>query len=231
LIGEVKPEILIEEHLRLLHENIEIKKRIKELLKDLNMINAKARDITKRFRSSKQKGPKISYKAAKGDEVDAMLGDWINAHGCPIKIKRLGGGYYMFGTKKIYAKIMNGKLVIRVGGGYMGIDEFMKHYGAQELQRQQRAEEAAQDDGKGEEMSIDDLMNNDQEAQRRGSVIGIGQMKKALTGRKSSFIDNSSTASTTTTPIGSARSKTKSIKIKSEDAGSKSFLKKPSEKK
>jgi len=43
----------------------------------------------------------------------------------------------MFGSKKIYAKIMNGKLVIRVGGGYMSIDEFMKHYGMQDMQKQQ----------------------------------------------------------------------------------------------
>ena len=42
----------------------------------------------------------------------------------------MGAGYYMFGTKKIYAKIINGKLVIRVGGGYMSIDEFMFYYGA-----------------------------------------------------------------------------------------------------
>ena len=41
----------------------------------------------------------------------------------------------MFGTKKIYAKIINGKLVIRVGGGYMGIEEFMFYYGAQELNK------------------------------------------------------------------------------------------------
>ena len=58
------------------------------------------------------------------DDVDAMLAQYIK--GCPVPIKRLGGGYYMFGTKKIYAKIMNGKLVIRVGGGYMNIEEFIK---------------------------------------------------------------------------------------------------------
>lgn len=90
------------------------------------------------------------YKAAKGDLVDQMLGDWLNAHGCPISIKRLGGGYYMFGTKKIFAKIINGKLVIRVGGGYMGIDEFMKHYGAAELQKQQRMNMLDDDDDDGD---------------------------------------------------------------------------------
>ena len=35
----------------------------------------------------------------------------------------------MYGSKKIFAKIMNGKLIIRVGGGYMLIDEFLKNYG------------------------------------------------------------------------------------------------------
>lgn len=59
-----------------------------------------------------------------------MLAEWVNNNGCPVPIKRMGNGYYIFGTKKIYAKIINGKLVIRVGGGYMGIDEFMFYYGA-----------------------------------------------------------------------------------------------------
>jgi hypothetical protein len=66
----------------------------------------------------------------KGDEVDKLLADWIYANNCPIPISRLGSGYYQFGSKKVYAKITNGKLVIRVGGGYMGIDEFMYYYGA-----------------------------------------------------------------------------------------------------
>lgn len=39
----------------------------------------------------------------------------------------------MFGFKNIFVKIINGNLVIRVGGGYMSIDEFMFHYGASEM--------------------------------------------------------------------------------------------------
>jgi hypothetical protein len=93
-----------------------------------------------------QKAP-TKYKAAKGDLIDEMLGEWLNMHGCPIPIRKLGGGFYMFGTRKIFAKIINGKLVIRVGGGYMAIDEFVKHYGQQELEKMRRigaAEEAAE---------------------------------------------------------------------------------------
>lgn len=44
----------------------------------------------------------------------------------------------MFGTKKIYAKIMNNKLVVRVGGGFMGIDEFIHSYGESELLKLKR---------------------------------------------------------------------------------------------
>ena len=41
----------------------------------------------------------------------------------------------MYGSKKIFAKIMNGKLIIRVGGGYMLIDEFLKNFAEQEREK------------------------------------------------------------------------------------------------
>lgn len=42
----------------------------------------------------------------------------------------------MFGTKKIQAKIMNDKLVIRVSGGYMLVEEFLKNYAESESKLQ-----------------------------------------------------------------------------------------------
>ena len=57
----------------------------------------------------------------KNDQVDQMLADFYNDTKCQVPIKRVGNGYYYFGSKKIFAKIINGKLVIRVGGGYMSI--------------------------------------------------------------------------------------------------------------
>lgn len=38
------------------------------------------------------------------------------------------------------AKIINGKLVIRVGGGYMSVDEFIDQYGKIELLKLMKAE-------------------------------------------------------------------------------------------
>ena len=56
---------------------------------------------------------------AAGDNLDELFSQHMKALQCEVPIKKLGGGYYVFGTKRVYAKVMNGKLVIRVGGGYM----------------------------------------------------------------------------------------------------------------
>lgn len=70
-----------------------------------------------------------------------MLAQYINFANCPVPIKRLGNGFYLFGLKKIFAKILNGKLVIRVGGGYMIIDEFIQTYADQELAKLEKLAE------------------------------------------------------------------------------------------
>ena len=79
----------------------------------------------------KQPEPVSDYKAVRGDEVDEMLANYLTD--CPVPVKRLGGGFYLFGTRKIFAKIMNGKLVVRVGGGYMIITEFITSYSEAEI--------------------------------------------------------------------------------------------------
>jgi hypothetical protein len=58
-----------------------------------------------------------------------------------IKIVRIEKGKYWFGSKKILAKIINGKLVIRVGGGYMNVDEFIEQYGRMEVVKAYAEEE------------------------------------------------------------------------------------------
>ena len=65
------------------------------------------------------------YKPVKGDPIDELFAKSLNAAGLNLPVKRLGPGKYMFGSKQILAKIINGKLVIRVGGGFMSADEFI----------------------------------------------------------------------------------------------------------
>jgi len=69
------------------------------------------------------------FKAVKGDKVDELWCWHLNKAQIDIDVKRLGPGKYMFGTRSIMCKIINGKLVVRVGGGYMSADEFIEQYG------------------------------------------------------------------------------------------------------
>ena len=73
----------------------------------------------------------------------------------------------MFGSKQILAKIINGKLVIRVGGGYMSADEFIDQYGKIELAKMMKA---AGTDGNHE----------DHVGRLDGPAIGIGDMKSLM---------------------------------------------------
>jgi predicted nuclease with TOPRIM domain len=82
---------------------------------------------------------------ASGDDLDAMIHDYLRSINCDIPIKKIGGGYYIFGTKKIYAKIMNNKLVIRIGGGYCLIDEFVANYADSERTKIQMIKEQGGD--------------------------------------------------------------------------------------
>lgn len=77
----------------------------------------------------------VVYIVTPGDDIDIIIAEKMREFGVNIPLTRLGGGFYLFGTKKICAKIMNEKLVVRVGGGYMVIDEFLATYSDMELIR------------------------------------------------------------------------------------------------
>jgi hypothetical protein len=73
--------------------------------------------------------PRKLYCAVKGDLVDEQVGDYINKMNWDVPIQRLGNNTYSIGNRKILASLINDKLMIRVGGGYVGIEEFMMFYG------------------------------------------------------------------------------------------------------
>mmetsp|Transcript_42625 Transcript_42625/g.40907 ORF Transcript_42625/g.40907 Transcript_42625/m.40907 type:complete len:219 (+) Transcript_42625:2167-2823(+) len=112
------------------------------------------------------------YRALKGDQVDELLAKYINLTQCPVPIKRLGNGYYLFGSKKIFAKIMNGKLVIRVGGGFMVIEEFIATYAEQEMRKIQaiEARDAEEEDGTARSKGY----GSNRRSPRSGSGVGFG---------------------------------------------------------
>ena len=84
---------------------------------------------------AKRETSKHFYKAVQGDVVDELLAKYINSMEVAVPIRRLGEGFYLFGTRKIYAKVLNNKLVVRVGGGFMSFTEFIDTYAMIELKK------------------------------------------------------------------------------------------------
>jgi Growth-Arrest-Specific Protein 2 Domain len=65
------------------------------------------------------------------DIVDRRLGEYINA--APMRVRfrimrleRESEGVYKYGMKRAFIKIENDQLIIRVGGGFMNIEEFVE---------------------------------------------------------------------------------------------------------
>ena len=71
-----------------------------------------------------------------------MFAGYLNKAKLTIEVQRISASNYMFGTKKILAKIINGRLVIRVGGGYMNAEEFIEQYGKIEMMKMMKMEES-----------------------------------------------------------------------------------------
>ena len=126
--------------------NCKYKKTIRKLLNDLKQINTRRKDLEEKYSEMRAQVFKIKqiklYKPVVGDVVDEMFAGYLNKAELTISVQRLTAGNYMFGTKKILAKIINGKLVIRVGGGYMNAEEFIDQYGKVEMMKLMKIEEA-----------------------------------------------------------------------------------------
>merc|ERR1719216_187398 len=74
--------------------------------------------------------------------VDKRLAEYINNFPDRQKLKimfmRESEGIYQFGTKRISIKVEKDKINIRVGGGYLSIDEFLDQYTPVELEKLER---------------------------------------------------------------------------------------------
>jgi hypothetical protein len=90
----------------------------------------------------------------KGDEIDRMLGEAMIKNACSVEISRISEGKYMFGTRQIIARIVNMKLLIRVGGGFMTIDEFIQQYGPIEMLKYSQSLEASNLISKGRKSNV-----------------------------------------------------------------------------
>ena len=79
----------------------------------------------------------------KGDPIDLKVAEYINSYPDRNKLKimfmRESEGVYEFGSKRVHVRIENGgKIKIRVGGGYLSIDEFLDQFTPDELEKLKR---------------------------------------------------------------------------------------------
>jgi len=72
------------------------------------------------------------YVPDKADTIDLSLGNYLNnfpsRHKLKILFMRESEGIYQFGSKRVYVRVDFDKINIRVGGGYLSIDEFLEVY-------------------------------------------------------------------------------------------------------
>jgi hypothetical protein len=82
------------------------------------------------------------YIPVKDDKVDKKIAEYINNYPDRQKLKilfmRETEGVYQFGSKRVVVKIDKDKINIRVGGGYLSIDEFLDQYTPTELEKIER---------------------------------------------------------------------------------------------
>ena len=82
------------------------------------------------------------YIPVKTDAVDMKLAEYINNYPDRNKLKimflRESQGVYEFGSKRICVKVEKDKILIKVGGGFLSIDEFLDQYTPVELEKPER---------------------------------------------------------------------------------------------
>lgn len=125
---------------RLEDKFFEAKKTSLELLKSLKDTENEI-DVLKQYIIDLKSRIAV-YIPVKGDVVDKKIAEYINNYPDRQKLKimfmRESEGVYQFGTKRIGVKVAKDKIEIRVGGGFLSIDEFLDQYTPGELEKLER---------------------------------------------------------------------------------------------
>ena len=82
------------------------------------------------------------YIPVRDDQIDRKLAEYINNFPDRQKLKimfmRESEGVYEFGSKRVYVRVDKDKINVRVGGGFLSIDEFIDQYTPGELEKLER---------------------------------------------------------------------------------------------
>jgi hypothetical protein len=72
---------------------------------------------------------KVAYIPVRGDYIDNQLANFLNSMPvpCEVPFTRLEPGVYLFGTKRIVLRVENIGIVIRVGGGFIKLEDYINN--------------------------------------------------------------------------------------------------------
>merc|ERR1712051_871555 len=69
------------------------------------------------------------------ETLKAYINDYPDRKKLKIMFMRESEGVYEFGSRRVMVKVERGKIQIKVGGGFLSIDEFLDQYTPVELER------------------------------------------------------------------------------------------------
>lgn len=118
-------------------QTLESNQRSLDLLKNVRDLEVEAAQLRNYIVDLKARV--AIYVPVKEDPVDVKVAEFINSYPDRTKLKiifmRESSGVYEFGTKRVYARVEKNKIQIRVGGGYISIDEFLEQYTPIEVEK------------------------------------------------------------------------------------------------
>lgn len=110
--------------------SLELLKQLKEAEIEISTLQGYVSDLQNRV---------AVYIPVKNDLIDKTLGDFINNYSQRNKLKimfmRESEGIYQFGSRKVAIKVDQDRITVRVGGGYISVEEFLEQYTPQELEK------------------------------------------------------------------------------------------------
>ena len=110
----------------------------RSFVKSSNLLEQKNCEVTTIYEALGELKKKYPvYFPVKEDNLDMALGNYLNGRdlGLAVPFIREGGGVYFFGTRKILINYERQRLTVKVGGGFLPIEEFINAYSDVEVEK------------------------------------------------------------------------------------------------
>ena len=110
--------------------SLELIRLLKEAEGEIEHLQKECADLKAKF---------ALYIPVKSDPIDVRLAEFINNYPDRQRLRimfyRESEGIYQFGTKRVNIRVENNKITVRVGGGYLLIEEFLDQYTPTEMEK------------------------------------------------------------------------------------------------